>query len=283
MTNYSRQVLHLDLAKRKSSFGAYADLGILLGGLGTGLSLLGQFKDQNPTVFSIGPLNGYFPFISKVCLLSLDANKVSESYLSGRIGLMMRFSGIDCLVVTGTSSTPVRVSIYPGGVVEYFDGESAQENFSKSGISGQRTSLSFGPEQSLSDDYFQIQGEVGRKFYLDNLLGLNISGDTSLTISKLPDYEELYLDILSKGNLLKVPYDGKISCGGCPAGCDFSPLVEEGFDLVLSHCLVACGFASPIYENVPLIFSCLNSLGLPYKHEDLESLVDRVNHLRKSL
>lgn len=280
MISYSRQVLHIDLTKHKSSFGAFADLGRLLGGLGTGLVLLRQFKDQNPTIFSIGPLNGYFPFVSKVCLLSLVSDKVFESYLSGRAGLMMKFSGIDCLVITGTSPTPVYISVYPGGVVEYFDGEGALESFSKSGISGQRTSLTFGHGQSSSDNYFQIEAEIGRKLYLSNLLGLTISGDDSLTLYKMSDYEDLYSDIISKGNMLKVPYDGKLSCGGCPAGCDFSQFVEQEFDLVLSHCLVACGFASPIYESIPLVFSCLNSLGLPYKHEDLESLVDRVNHLR---
>lgn len=282
MPNYSRQVLHIDLAKQKASFGAYADLGKLLGGLGMGLSLLSQFKDQNPAVFSIGPLNGFFPFVSKVCALGLTQAKVTESYLSGRLSLMMRFARIDSLVITGTAATPLYVSVYPDGLVDFLDGPSGSEDFLKSGIAGRRSFMTFGHDQSLSDDYFNVDTEIGRKIYLSNLLGLAVSGEDALPIVKERDYKELYLELLAKGNLLKVPYDGQISCGGCPAGCDFSKYEETEYDLILSHCLVSCGFASPIYENIPLIFSCLNSLGLPYKHEDLESLPDQIKYLKQS-
>lgn len=282
MPNYSRQVLHIDLSKQSASLGSFADLGKLLGGLGIGLDLLSQFREQSPTVFSIGPLNGYFPFVSKVCALSLISGKVVESYLSGRVSLMMRFAGIDSLVITGVSATPLYLSIYPGGVVDFLNSPSAAGDFLKSGIAGRRTFLTFSNNRSLSDDYFDIETEIGRKLYLTNLLGFTISGDSALPIARESDYRELYLDLMGKGNLLRVPYDGNMSCGGCPAGCDFSKLEEQEFELVLSHSLVACGFAGPIYEDIPLIFSCLNSLGLPYRHEDLESLPERIKYLKES-
>lgn len=283
MSNYSRKVLAIDLTEKKASLSSFADLGHLLGGLGIGLELLHQFKESNPTVFSIGPLNGFFPFASKVCALSLLPDKVLESYLSGRSSLIMRFAGIDALVITGTAPAPLYVSIYPGGVVDFIEGDLGQEQFTKSGIMGRRSLLTFASQGSLSDNYFNINDEIGRRLYLSNLHGIAISGDTSLPLAKENEYKELYLEILAKGSQLDVPYDGRLSCGGCPAGCDFSEYEEQKPELVLSHCLVTCGFAGKIYESIPLVFSCLNSLGLPYRHEDLEALPDRIKYIRQHL
>lgn len=283
MSNYSRKVLVIDLTEKKASLSSFADLGHLLGGLGIGLELLHQFKESGPTVFSIGPLNGFFPFASKVCALSFLPDKILESYLSGRSSLIMRFAGTDALVITGTASAPLYVSIYPGGVVDFIEGESGQEQFAKSGIMGRRSLLTFASQGSLSDNFFNINDEIGRRLYLNNLHGIAISGDTSLPLVKENEYKELYLEILSKGSQLDVPYGGRLSCGGCPAGCDFSEYEEQKPELVLSHCLVTCGFAGKAYENIPLIFSCLNSLGLPYRHEDLEALPDRIKYIRQHL
>jgi len=283
MSNFSRQVLVVDLSQRQSSYGSFADLGHLLGGLGIGLELLRQYQEESPTVFSIGPLNGFFPFASKVSCLSLFPGKVVESYLSGRTSLMMRFAGIDSIVIKGSSPTPLYVSVYPGGVVDFLEYEGSQEAFLKSGIVGRRSFMAFSGSGSLANDYFSIDAEIGRKLFLSNLLGLSISGDAALPILKSREYKELYLEALGRGGELDVPYDGKLSCGGCPAGCGFSQLPEQKFDLVLSHCLVTCGFAGRIYESIPFIFSCLNVLGLPYKHEDLEALPDRIRYIRQHI
>lgn len=283
MPNFSRQVLTIDLAQRQASYGSFADLGHLLGGLGIGLELLRQYQDESPTVFSIGPLNGFFPFASKVSCLSLLSGKVTESYLSGRSSIIMRFAGIDSIVIKGTSPTPLYVSVYPGGVVDFLDHQEAREAFLKSGIVGRRSFMVFSGNESLANDYFNIDVETGRKLFLSNLLGLSVSGNTSLPIPKEKEYKDLYLEILGRGGELDVPYDGKKSCGGCPAGCEFSSLSEQKYDLVLSHCLVTCGFSGRIYESVPFAFSCLNALGLPYKHEDLEALPDRIKYIRQHI
>lgn len=284
MPNFSRQVLTIDLSQRRSSYGSFADLGHLLGGLGIGLDLVRQYQQDSPTVFSIGPLNGFFPFASKVsCLSLLLPGKVAESYLSGCSSLMMRFAGIDAIVIKGTSTTPLYVSVYPGGVVDFLDHENAREAFLKSGVTGRRSFMTFSGNESLADDYFIIDQETGRKLFLSNLLGLSVSGDTSLPILKEREYKELYLEILGRGGELDVPYDGRLSCGGCPAGCEFSNLPEQKYDLTLSHCLVTCGFSGRIYESVPFVFSCLNALGLPYKHEDLEALSDRIKYIRQHI
>ena len=281
MPNFSRQVLTIDLSQREASYGSFADLGHLLGGLGIGLELLRLYRDAHPTVFSVGPLNGLFPFASKVCCLSLLPGKVAESYLSGQSSLMMRFAGIDAIVIKGTSPTPLYLSVYPCGVVDFLDQEDAPTKFLKSGIMGRRSQMVFSGSGGLANEYFGIDEETARKLFLGNLLGLSISGNEVLPILKEKEYKSLYLEILGRGGELDVPFDGKPSCGGCPAGCEFSNLPEQKYDLILSHCLVTCGFSARIYESVPFVFSCLNILGLPYKHEDLEALPDRIKYIRQ--
>lgn len=282
MQGYSRQVLDIDLEKRSFGLSSFADLGELLGGLGVGLQLVSQFKNFLPTVFSVGPLNGCFPFAAKFCCLSLLPGGLVESYISGRFALMMRFANLDSLLIRGIASRPLFLSIYPGGVVEFVEAEVMAESFSKAGVAGRRSFLTFADQESFSDDYFIFDQRVGRKLYLSNLRGIVLSAGLPVKIAKEKEYHDLYQQILARGGELEVAYGDQFSCGGCPAGCNFSREVEERFELTLSHCLVACGFARRIYEEIPLVFSCLNSLGFPYKHEDLETLPQKIAYLKAS-
>ncbi len=258
-------------------------MGELLGGLGIGLELVRQYQASSPTVFSIGPLNGYFPFASKFSLLSLGSEKLYEAYVGGRFALMMRFANVDSLVVSGTSAQPVYLTIYPSGLAEFMEAKRGEATFLKTGVVGRRSFLTFSSQQSLADAYFSFPEGVGRRLYLSNLLGIMISGGVSYEIDKEKEYREVYREVLEKGNQLEVVYSDKFSCGGCPAGCDYSQKVEERPELILSHCLVTCGFANKIYESVPGVFSCLSSLGYSYRHEDLEIIGKKVSYLKSHL
>ena len=44
--------------------------------------------------------------------------------------------------------------------------------------------------------------------------------------------------------------------------------------------VVACGFASNVFNSVPTVFSCLNSLGIDYSHETLEDVSVKINQMR---
>ncbi|MCL5003846.1 MAG: hypothetical protein M1352_01090 [Patescibacteria group bacterium] len=280
MANYSRQVLAVNLNTHEAEYGSYADLGRNIGGLGFALELGIQHRELEPTVLSIGPLTGFFPFASKVCLLSVSSSGLTESYLSGSLSLMLRFAQIDCLLIYGTSKQPVFVSVHSGGQVDFLEGEAAEPLFYKSGSLGRRSFLAFTDGGSLADNYFKLHDEIGRRLYRRNLLGLVVSADRTLNIAKEKDYSELCREILERGRDLEVSYSNQPSCALCPAGCNFSKETEERPELVLSHCLVTCGFAKNIYENVPLAFACLNSLGYPFLHEDLEGLEKMVAELR---
>ena len=279
MVTFSPPVLDIDLEKRVASFDTYPDLTPLLGGLATGLELLRQHKENCLAVLSVGPLNGFFPFVSKFCALSIFPEGPREYYIGGRFALIMKFANIDSLIVRGVASEPLTLSVEPSGRVE-FSPDLQEEEFLKIGVAGRRSFITFGNDESLVDNYFIFDQAIGRKLYMGNLRRFLISASSSLKVGKPDEYKDIYSEILKKGSELEVSYSDRSSCGLCPAGCSFSKETEERLELVYSHCLVACGFASRIYENIPRIFSCLNSIGFPYKHEDLESLPEKIRYLR---
>ncbi len=58
---------------------------------------------EQPVIFAIGPLTGYFPLMSKTCCAfrSPYHNEYTESYAGGKSALSLRFADLDALVITG--------------------------------------------------------------------------------------------------------------------------------------------------------------------------------------
>ena len=65
-------------------------------------------------------------------------------------------------------------------------------------------------------------------------------------------------------------------------GCEKSQRGEIGGN-VLIHSLVSCAFATNIYSNIGVVFSCLNILGYDYTHEDIESLPTLIEQILREL
>lgn len=276
------QILEVNLSAATANFHRFADSDGLLGGLGLALQLLKPSLPEAQVVLSVGPLNGLFPFVSKYCCLSFDNKELTEFYGSGRLSLIMKFAQIDAVIIYGTAREPTWVSVKGHRTTFYEDDETGRRSLIQEALPGRRSILSFSSEQSLTDDYFIFETTIGRRLYLNNLLGLSISADRAVPLVKPSEYDGLYQEILRRGRELEVSYGQSPSCGGCPAGCDLSHEVEHRPELILSHCLVACGFAQGIYESEATVFACLDSLGYRYKHEDLELVVAKVERLRRS-
>ncbi len=277
------RVLEIDLKEGQAQFRSFADADGLLGGLGLALQLLKADSAEAQVVLAVGPLTGLFPFASKYCLLFYSNGKLTESYGSGRLAMMLKFAQIDAILILGTARRPTLISIRSDrGLTFYEDDITGREAFARDGLSGRKSTIIFSSEKSSVDKDFVFEVSVGRQLYLSNLLGLTVTADQSVPVAKENDYQEIYQEILRRGQELEVTYSHQPSCGGCPAGCDLSSIVEERLELVLSHCLVTCGFAKAIYESPPLVFSCLNSLGYSYKHEDLELAVPKILRLRSN-
>jgi aldehyde:ferredoxin oxidoreductase len=63
---------------------------------------------EQPLIFTIGPLTGYFPLMSKVvcAFKSPYHDQFAESHGGGRSALSMRFADLDALVLTGKARRP---------------------------------------------------------------------------------------------------------------------------------------------------------------------------------
>ena len=63
---------------------------------------------EQPLIFAIGPLTGYFPLMSKTVLgfKSPYHDQYAESHAGGRSALALRLADLDALVVTGKATRP---------------------------------------------------------------------------------------------------------------------------------------------------------------------------------
>jgi len=114
------------------------------------------------------------------------------------------------------------------------------------------------------------------------MAGLVITGTEAYTPAHFSKYQEAYKTVLARSNDLTLGASNKPSCSGCPLGCEKSRYGEIGGN-VLVHSLVACQFAEKVYADINTTFSCLNTLGYNYTHEDLENLPKLIEETLKAI
>ena len=108
------RVLCVDLAEGKGRIERLDGRNQVAGGSGLAALLYGRYgrndlpwdAPEQPLIFAIGPLTGYFPLMSKtVCAFrSAYHNQYTESHAGGRAALALRFADLDALVVTGRAA-----------------------------------------------------------------------------------------------------------------------------------------------------------------------------------
>ena len=264
----AKKVLTVDLDKKEFEAKSYIDLKEYIGGVGLGLKLLEIYKEKNPIIFSVGPLNGFFPYASKVSIVLNDDGVIEDIYLGGSLSTRMKFSGIDSLFIFGKSDEKTVLDIQDSRV-NFLDEET---DLNSLGLPGKRSLLGFKDTKAVLDDYFTtpetyLEKILGEK----NIIGISITATEVFTPNNFEDYKELYNKILGVKNELRVEQGGYPSCSNCPMGCGKSKVGEIGGN-VLINSLVACQFADKIYTDIGTVFSCLNTLGYSYTHEDIENL-----------
>ncbi|MBI4091530.1 hypothetical protein HY419_02125 [candidate division WWE3 bacterium] len=268
----SSSVLHIDLEKKDYVVKSYPDLKPLVGGVGIASKIILDELDLDPVVLSVGPLNGFYPFASKVCAAYIKQGKFIDSYGGGRLSLRLRFSSFDAIVLEGQSKEPISVSIankeasFVGSNVN-IESLGAFGKFSR--ISVERESLKIDGTFSFGSDSDAVS--LAEKLKGKNVENIIISASDDYEIENRERYEKQYLDVLGKLNLMLISPGNNPSCSGCPMGCHKSTLGETGGN-VLVHSLVSCIYSEEIYSNIPTVFACLNVLGYDYSHEDLENL-----------
>jgi aldehyde:ferredoxin oxidoreductase len=268
MEHAIKKALIVDLSNQTSEVKSFSDLNNFVGGIGIGLKLFEVYKHTNPIVFSIGPLNGFFPFASKTSVIVSDNGVIEDLYVGGNLSLRIKFSGVDAIVICNKSEEDLVLDVINTSIS--FKQGNADVN--SLGLPGKRSLITLLEKEFLVQDYFSTpENFLENSLIQKNVLGISVTGTEIYKPQNFSSYEKLYYDILNKKSELRVEEGIYPSCSNCPMGCGKSKVGEIGGN-VLIHSLVACHFADKIYSDIGVVFSCLNVLGYTYTHEDLENL-----------
>lgn len=279
MDKHIKKVLVIDLAKKTSEVKSFSDLNKYVGGIGIGLKLFEIYKDSKPIIFSVGPLNGFFPFVSKTSVIVSDDGVIEDLYVGGNLSLRIKCAGIDSIVLCNESDKEVVLDITNTNV----SFKSPDTDLSSLGLPGKRSLINFSGKEFLVQEYFSTPDTfLEKNMESKKIRGIAITGTEILKPEKFSAYEKLYNEILRKKDELRVEKGIYPSCSNCPQGCGKSKVGEIGGN-VLIHCLVACHYADKIYSDVGVVFSCLNVLGYDYTHEDLENLPKLIEDTLKNI
>ncbi len=296
MALLAKNVLYINLAEKTSELKSSTDLYKYVGGVGLGIKLLHEEYQNDPIIFSVGPLNGFFPFASKTSIVLNSDGVIEDIYLGGTLSNRIRFAGIDSIVLNGRSEEAVNLEIIDGTVNFY----SADTDVSSLGLPGKRSSLTWdnrdtsktdtiaesifdtNEKKFLLDGYFSTPEKIlEKKLMLKNIKGISVTGNKTFEIKDPEEYDRLYKTLLGKIKDMWIEPSKNPSCSGCPMGCIASRRGEIGGNIII-HSLVACNFAEGIYSDIGITFACLNVLGFHYKHEDIQELPKLIDQtLRK--
>lgn len=292
MALLAKNILYINLAEKTSEYKSSTDLYKYIGGVGVGIKLLHEEYDSDPIIFSIGPLNGFFPFASKTSVVLNSDGVVEDIYIGGTLSNRIRFAGVDAIVFEGRSENPVNIEIIDNEVKFY----EAESDIGLLGLPGKRSTLTWesgdesktntiaessdaGEKKFLLDGYFSTSEKIlEKKLILKNIKGISITGNKTYEIKNPEEYDKIYKSIMGRINEMWIDANKYPSCSGCPMGCIASKRGEIGGNIVI-HSLVACNFAEGIYTDIGTVFACLNVLGLEYRHEDIQSLPKLIDHV----
>ena len=219
------RVMEVNLTTGKTNIIELPGRGEYLGGAGLAARLFEKFgfidrdwdDPEQPVIFAIGPLTGYFPLMSKTCCAfrSPYHNQYTESYAGGKSALSLRFANLDALVVTGKAKRLTALCVGSRRVetrdVEYMRGFDAihtgrvlRKIFPGS---GRRSILRIGPAGENLSAYACINVDTFRHFGrlgggtamgVKNLKAICILGDRGFDLPEGKAYPKLYKHIFEQ-------------------------------------------------------------------------------------
>lgn len=168
-------------------------------------------EPEQPLIFAIGPLTGYFPLMSKVvsAFKSPYHDQYAESHAGGRAALSLRFADLDALVITGKAKRPsclvvgsrtleIKDAHYLWGLTSTRTGHMLRR---MAGGSGHRSILRIGRAgengsamASINVDSYRHFGRLGGGGVMGakNLKAIVILGDASFGLPSGKEYTELF-------------------------------------------------------------------------------------------
>lgn len=221
------KILDLDLTKADFSTIERPELrDEVLGGSGLAAKLFSEscspsvsaLSPENVVVIAIGPLNAYFPTMTKAVAVfkSPRTDEWGESHAGGRLGTALRFSGFDAIVIRGKSDHPIYLSIHdeairirnaetlwgmrshmtPGRIIREREPGSGRRSIIRIGRAGENLVT----YASVNVDTYRHFGRLGlgAVFGSKNLKAIVISGSHDFPILDRKRFKEIYRKIWNR-------------------------------------------------------------------------------------
>lgn len=124
------RVMHMDLETGRGKVIEFGDRAMLMGGCGLAAGLFHAYghpdkpwdAPEQPLIFAIGSLTGFFPLMSKVVcgFVSPHTGQYAESHAGGRLAMTMRFAGFEAIMFTG-KAPKLSVAVLASQRLDLFD------------------------------------------------------------------------------------------------------------------------------------------------------------------
>lgn len=219
------RVLEMDLGTGRGKIAVHDGRKEYAGGSGLAALLFEKYcradlpwhAPEQPLIFAIGPLTGYFPLMSKtVCAFkSPYHDQYAESHAGGRSALALRFADLDALVIAGRATRPSCLWVgshhlelidvhYLWGKPVDSTGKHLRRMFPGS---GHRSILRIGPAgengsamAGINVDTYRHFGRLGGGAVMGakNLKGIVIEGDGAFELPETKTYAGLFEDVYNK-------------------------------------------------------------------------------------
>jgi aldehyde:ferredoxin oxidoreductase len=220
------RVLLVNLTEGRSGRALFGDRAELLGGSGLAAALFEAYglpdapadHPDQPMIFAIGPLTGYYPLMSKVVLgfKSPYHQQYAESHAGGRLGLALRFTGYDAIVIRGAAKTASCLIVGQRKIelldVQYLWGQDVLatgrllRRIYKTDL-GHRSILRIGPAGENQAAYAGVNVDTYRHFGrlgagsvmgAKKLKAMIVIGDASIDLPEAKEYGKLYKQIFDE-------------------------------------------------------------------------------------
>jgi len=218
-------VLIVDLVAGRGTVATLEGRDTVAGGSGLAAFLFNKYghpdrpwnDPDQPLIFAIGPLTGYFPLMSKtVCAFkSPYHDQYAESHGGGRSALSLRYADLDALVITGKAKKPSCVNVGSRHLeirdVSYLWGKDVFETGKMlRGLfkgAGHRSNLRIGPAgekgvaiAGINVDTYRHFGRLGCGAVMGskNLKAIVINGDAVFPLPDSKDYSKLFQEVYAK-------------------------------------------------------------------------------------
>jgi len=226
MIRDSFRILQVDLATARGRVETLEGRDTVVGGSGLAALLFSKYGQPDkpwddpdqPLIFAIGPLTGYFPLMSKtVCAFkSPYHDQYAESHAGGRSALALRFADLDALVIVGKAAKPSCIAVASQNLLvkelpfvwgkDVFESGRMLRSLVKRG-SGHRTIMRIGPAgengsamAAINADTYRHFGRLGGGAVMGrkNLKAILIEGDASFALPDSKEYPKVFQETYTK-------------------------------------------------------------------------------------